>query len=761
MHLTLRTALVLSLTGLLASAAAGAPFRDGDRVVFFGDSITHHGRYHELIALYYATRFPGADIRLFNAGESGGSAGSAMRRLADDVAARKPTQVAVMFGMNDVWRNDWPRAGATSNVVQRQKSAVANFKKNTTALVAKVRAACGNPKIVYLTPSPYDQSCLIGGKPTDLVCNDGLEILGNWVRAQAAAEKATCVDLQTFLRELNRREQLKNPSWSFMRLGAGGFDRIHPGAFGHQFFAYEFLKAQGAPAEVAKLSFEARLGLTNETRNAVIRDFASTPTSLVFTACERALPYPFDDQTAKACDYAPIVNDLNRETFRVVGLEPGLYELAIDGAAVGRWTTEELSAGVNLALNPKTPQYAQAQKVRELNARQWKEQVKARDVRMWRLWQKGKAPVEDPAKYREWFMKKYPGGKTKDFFGYMAKQYLDYGEKLGEVDAACDRLYGEVRAAAKPVPHAWRLVRVGDEARATCVEAHPVAAHAPSLLPAGGAWKLVWHDEFDGTELDTTKWGFRTNFWGQNAHWFAKPEDNAVEVKDGCVHLKLVKKPDGQFVSPQLQTGELIWDFPQDPNRRGFWPLPKRNPPKFVHRFGYYECRFRLQKMPGWWSAFWMQTETQGCSLDPELAGIEQDIMESFEVGEIIRHCYHMNGYGPDYRGFNSHRDYRLPAGFKGRPYSKVVGTDRFVTIGLLWEPDGYTVFIDGRQSGYRHGKGPGEAVSQVPEFVLLTTEAKWYRNNRMTGKGVPELEAAWKAGDAFVVDYVRVFDRN
>ena len=46
-----------------------------------------------------------------------------------------------------------------------------------------------------------------------------------------------------------------------------------------------------------------------------------------------------------------------------------------------------------------------------------------------------------------------------------------------------------------------------------------------------------------------------------------------------------------------------------------------------------------------------------------------------------------------------------------------------------------------------------------MPEFVLLTTEAKWYRNNRMTGEGVPELDAAAAANDDFVVDYVRVYD--
>ena len=753
-----KTLLSLAVLGFASASLLAAPFKDGDRVVFYGDSITHHGRYHELISLYYATRFPNAEIRLFNAGESGGSAGSAMRRLADDVAAKKPTNVAVMFGMNDIGRNNWPRTGCTTNHVQKQQASIENYKRTTTALVSKIREACGNPEIVYVTPSPYDQSCLIDGKPADIVCNDGLAILGNWVRGRAAEEKATCVDLQTFLRELNAREQLKNPSWSFMRLGDGGFDRVHPRPFGHQFFAYEFLRSQGAPAEVAHLAFEAKLGLSGESRNVDISDFSSTPTSLSFTALEKALPYPFDADTRKACDYAPIVQTLNRETFRVVNLEPGLYELAIDGVVVGRWTTQDLSAGVNLALNEKTPQYAQAQKVRELNAAQWKEQIKGRDVRMWRLWQKGKAPVEDMAKYRDWFMKKYPGGKADGFFGYMARQYLDYGDKLPEVDANCDRLHAEVRAAARPVPHKWTLSRVGDEPRAKCVPASPVANHEPSLLPEGRTWKLVWHDEFDGTELDTTKWGFRTNFWGRNAHWFAKPEDNAVEVKDGCVHLKIVKKPDGQFVSPQLQTGELIWDIPADPNAKGFWPLPKRQPAKFLHKYGYYEARFRLQKMPGWWSAFWMQTETQGCSLDPALSGVEQDIMESFTPGEIILHCYHMNGYGADYRGFDSHRRYKKTKDAL-RVYQKTVGTERFVTMGLLWEPDGYTVFIDGVQSGHRVGMAPGEAVSQIPEFILISTECQYFREKKMTGAASPHLEAAWKAGDAFVVDYVRVYD--
>ena len=285
-----------------------------------------------------------------------------------------------------------------------------------------------------------------------------------------------------------------------------------------------------------------------------------------------------------------------------------------------------------------------------------------------------------------------------------------------------------------------------------CESAATVEGREPSLLPKGRKFSLVWHDEFDGDALDSSKWGWRTNFWGRPAHWFAKPEDGAHEVKDGLLRLKLVKRTDGQFVSPQLQTGEIVWDVPHEETGKGFWPLPKREKPKFMYRYGYYECRCRLQQMPGWWSAFWMQTPMQGCSLDARRAGIEHDIMESFEPGQVIPHCFHYDGYGAEHRCFKSPRVKKNAAGTLSLDKTK------FHVFGLLWEPDGYTVFIDGRQHGPKVGRGKGEIVSETEEFILLTTEAKWYRKDRMTGKGVPELEAAAAAGDDFAVDFVRVY---
>ena len=44
---------------------------------------------------------------------------------------------------------------------------------------------------------------------------------------------------------------------------------------------------------------------------------------------------------------------------------------------------------------------------------------------------------------------------------------------------------------------------------------YEVAGHEASLLPEGKKWKLVWADEFDGTELDRTKWDYRLCMMGK------------------------------------------------------------------------------------------------------------------------------------------------------------------------------------------------------------------------------------------------------
>jgi hypothetical protein len=81
-----------------------------------------------------------------------------------------------------------------------------------------------------------------------------------------------------------------------------------------------------------------------------------------------------------------------------------------------------------------------------------------------------------------------------------------------------------------------------------------VKGHEPSLLPAGKDWKLIWNDEFDGTELDRSKWTFRTHFWGRRFPAFADNEGVVLDGK-GNVELHLVKHGERLITSGNIYGG--------------------------------------------------------------------------------------------------------------------------------------------------------------------------------------------------------------
>ena len=259
--------------------------------------------------------------------------------------------------------------------------------------------------------------------------------------------------------------------------------------------------------------------------------------------------------------------------------------------------------------------------------------------------------------------------------------------------------------------------------------------HAESLLPHGKQWKLVWNDEFDGNTLDRGKWDFRLNMM-QRRHTALL--EGGIHFEDSCIHLELVRDKD-QFRSPQLQTGENFMDRRPEERLRIFnWPIAGFAKPKFLKKYGYFECRCKLQRQPGWWSAFWLQSPVIGSSPDPGRSGIEIDIMENFTRDGEFSHNIYWNGYGPD-----------IKAGHSGprRLETDIFG---FHTYGLEWNPEGYVFYVDGRES-WRFS----EAVSHTEQFILITTECQTYRYNGMPDPALHKITEP----DAFAVDYVRVFD--
>ena len=259
--------------------------------------------------------------------------------------------------------------------------------------------------------------------------------------------------------------------------------------------------------------------------------------------------------------------------------------------------------------------------------------------------------------------------------------------------------------------------------------------HVESLLPAGKQWKLVWNDEFDGDTLDRSKWNFRLHLMQQRHRTFT---DDAAELDGkGNLLLKIYEK-DGNYYSSHLQTGSNYMDRPGEAYGKFTWPIAKIEQPKFMHKYGYYEIRCKLQTQPGWWSAFWLQSPTIGATLDPVKSGVEVDIMENFTRDGIVSHNNHWDGYGLDHKSIGSGE-------------RKLEDTpDGFHVFGLDWSRNGYIYYIDGKESWRVNGP-----VSDCEQFILVSTECQGYR------KGESPSEELKKAivPDYFIVDYVRVFD--
>lgn len=269
---------------------------------------------------------------------------------------------------------------------------------------------------------------------------------------------------------------------------------------------------------------------------------------------------------------------------------------------------------------------------------------------------------------------------------------------------------------------------------------YKVNGHEASWLPEGN-WEMVWSDEFDGTELDRSKWDYRMSMMQQS--WQAWTDKGVhLDGNSNCV-FTLMMDENGNPVSSQLQTGYNYMDEPVERTKFGNdhlqWPIGKLKQSMYLHGPGYYECRCRLQQKASWWSAFWIQSPIIGASIDPAVSGVEIDVMESFRPGKVNGHNVFTGGYGLDNKRIKV-------GGMEG------VSTDEFHRFGVLWDETGYTFYIDGVEDGK-----VTDFITACPEFILISTEVKGYRYEDHK----PVQDAYDNQGDTFLVDYVRVFERK
>jgi lysophospholipase L1-like esterase len=356
-----RAALLLLVSALAVPAVSpGAPpetpapfaLRDGDRVVFYGDSITQDGAYARFVEEYVRTRFPGWDVRFYNAGVGGdtvkgGGMGPIDARLERDVIALRPTVVTIMLGMNDGGYKPF------------DPMTLAAFGDGYRAIVAKLRQARPGVRLTFIRSSPFDDVA----RPPQFApgYDDVLRRLGCYVASLGEQEKATVVDFREPVNAGVAAVLKENPDLARQILP----DRVHPGAAGHVLMGATLLRAWNAPALVTRVEIDAAGRRVVKAENTDVSGLVAEE-GVSWTQLDRALPLPLsfeDGETELAQRAGAGIEGLDQEPLVVKGLASGRFELKIDGQSVGTFGDAELANGLNLA-RYRTPMRWQAYSVK-------------------------------------------------------------------------------------------------------------------------------------------------------------------------------------------------------------------------------------------------------------------------------------------------------------------------------------------------------------------------------------------------------------
>lgn len=411
-----RTLCLVSVVALQARADSFA-LKDGDRVVFYGDSITDQRLYTTFTETYVVTRFPKLDVSFVHSGwggdrVTGGGGGPIDLRLKRDVFAYKPNVMTIMLGMND---------GSYRAFEDKIFEVYTNGYQH---IIDSVRETLPGIRITVIEPSPFDDVTrpprFEGGYNAVMVR------YSQYVKELAEREKLGLADLNSPVVAMLEKAKTADAELASRIIP----DRVHPGPGGHLVMAEALLKSWNAPALVSAVEIDAGAKRVVDANGADVSDLKFGD-DISWTQLDESLPMPVDlgdPVVALAVNSSDFIEALDQETLKVTGLKAASYALRIDGDDVGTFSREQLAEGINLA-TLSTPMAKQAAEVHKLTLR------------------------HNNIHFRRWRQIQVP------LAGDETRQVRSAGEELMRaLDEEEAGVVKEQHAAAQPKPHHYQLV---------------------------------------------------------------------------------------------------------------------------------------------------------------------------------------------------------------------------------------------------------------------------------------------------------------
>lgn len=280
-------------------------------------------------------------------------------------------------------------------------------------------------------------------------------------------------------------------------------------------------------------------------------------------------------------------------------------------------------------------------------------------------------------------------------------------------------------------------------------------------------YKMTFHDEFDGTKLDTTKWGYQYGCFDpaqrSQAQYTDSPDN--VSVRDGYLNLTARYSPtktkwDGTQIPRTCKHGSVTYDAPFTSGMI----TTKTKDGKVLYAApgtGFYaEARIKLPSARPSWSAFW-GTGTKGAYP----ANGEIDVFES-------------KGYDPTHLMSNVHTprigDPKKTTQHQGMMKGDTASSQsEFHTYGVRKTADAIEFYFDGTLTHtvkMSDIKGDNPFLDKDNNLVLmlnqmvggsyLAKQSNWSDKTYVDAtKYANDYKSADGAGATMYVDYVRVYE--
>lgn len=332
-------------------------FSNGDLIACIGDSNTSAEitdiTYAQFLQYLYMTRYPQSNIRFVNCGIAGDAYISAINRMHWDIIPHVPTKAIIQLGTNDICSQQFPCLDKEDQVVAPEK-------------IEKIYLDCVNLVNMLLQNNIHPTLILPGGfyegydhpRPENFRgANKALQKLAARIKKHYEDSNIAVIDLFPAFETICKEAPVDKITP----------DRTHYHTMIHLMMAMVIAEAQTFSPLVA----EVRIGKSEKTYCCDIKELHMSENAISYTYTPHSLPFYDSEVYHQLEQYYPLNHRWNQELIFADALQPGYYQLMLNGKAAGCYTAEDFSKGVNIADNPENPNRELSKQLYDLLCTDW------------------------------------------------------------------------------------------------------------------------------------------------------------------------------------------------------------------------------------------------------------------------------------------------------------------------------------------------------------------------------------------------------